>query len=421
MHSPAKAQDEVSFDAGEFEKRAFDFRGYLEARPEYARTNQDGALYQLAFFDEDERASIERFTGVLELEGRYSKGIATFLFRTHSEGVWDYLGEEQDHKLYEGLLSVQPSAGFAGDIGKKAYRWGKGLAWNPVAFVERAKDAGNPDLAREGYWTAGLDWIKTFDDSPLQTIAVTPLIVPTNGGFNQGFGEDGHLNFAGKVYLLYRNTDFDFLFLANGSRTARYGFDFSRNVSPNFEIHGEFAYITNFERIEIDPYPSCRGRRQDPEDVVSYLAGLRYRTEQDITYTLEYYNNGAGNSREQQKRFYQCVHAGWETDDAAIFDRIPRGKDIDRGPFTKPNPMRRYMHARAFWEEPFNILYFTPGVQAFYNFDDGSFSVSPELNYTGFDNFEFRLRATAPVGDTLSEWGEKPNEYKVELRARYYF
>ncbi len=25
------------------------------------------------------------------------------------------------------------------------------------------------------------------------------------------------------------------------------------------------------------------------------------------------------------------------------------------------------------------------------------------------------------VGDELTEWGEKPNNYKVELRVRYYF
>ena len=25
------------------------------------------------------------------------------------------------------------------------------------------------------------------------------------------------------------------------------------------------------------------------------------------------------------------------------------------------------------------------------------------------------------VGDELTEWGEKPNKYKIELRARYYF
>lgn len=32
-----------------------------------------------------------------------------------------------------------------------------------------------------------------------------------------------------------------------------------------------------------------------------------------------------------------------------------------------------------------------------------------------------RLRASVPFGDELTEWGEKPNDYKVELRLRYYF
>ncbi len=420
VHSIGWTQEQISFDADEFEKQAFEFRGYLELAPEYSRSNQDGALYQISYFGEEEEASISRLTGAVELEGRYNKDIATLQFRIHSEGVTDNIGTEQDHALYEGLLSVQPSAGFAGDIGKKAYRWGKGVAWNPVAFVERAKDSGNSDLAREGYWAAGLDWIKSFD-GPLQTIAVTPLVLPTNGGMNQDFGVDGHLNFAGKVYFLYRDTDFDFLFLTNGSRTARYGFDFASNVSPSFEIHGEFAYITSFERIEIEREPSCRGDKQDPEDVISYLAGLRYRTEKNIAYTLEYYYNEAGNSKEQQQRYYRCVHAAWELQDPKLFYRLPRGQDVDRGPFTKPNPMQRYLHLRAFWEEPYNILYFTPGLQAFYNLDDGSYSLAPELNYSGFDNFELRLRGNLPVGDTLTEWGEKPNDYRVELRVRYYF
>ena len=39
------AQDEeYSFDAEEFEPRAFEFTGYIEAEPEHARANQDGAL-----------------------------------------------------------------------------------------------------------------------------------------------------------------------------------------------------------------------------------------------------------------------------------------------------------------------------------------------------------------------------------------
>jgi len=198
------ADEEFGFDASLYEKKPFEFRGYLEVEPTFSVSNQDGALYQLTFFDEPEKDTIWRLPSALEMEGRYNKGITTLSFRTHSTKVWDYRHESSEHLLYEGLASFQAHPGFTVDIGKKAYRWGKGYAWNPVAFVERAKDAGNPDLAREGFWTAGFDWIKTLD-GPLQTIAFTPLILPHHSDMNNDFGQAGYNNFAAKLYLLYQS------------------------------------------------------------------------------------------------------------------------------------------------------------------------------------------------------------------------
>ena len=55
------------------------------------------------------------------------------------------------------------------------------------------------------------------------------------------------------------------------------------------------------------------------------------------------------------------------------------------------------------------------------NISDKSFTVQPELLYTGFTNFEVRLRALGLFGAKNSEFGEKQNDYKFELRIRYYF
>jgi hypothetical protein len=52
------------------------------------------------------------------------------------------------------------------------------------------------------------------------------------------------------------------------------------------------------------------------------------------------------------------------------------------------------------------------------NMDDRSLSVSPELLYTAFTNLELRLKGTFLVGDEFSEFGEKQNDYRIELRAR---
>lgn len=416
--APAAAAEDFEFDIGSYEKKSFEFRGYAEIEPTYSVSNQDAALYQLEFFKESEKGTIWRLPAALELEGRYRKGITTLSFRTHSSKVWDYRHESGENLLYEGLASFQTSPGFTLDIGKKANRWGKGYAWNPVAFVERAKDAGNPDLAREGFWTAGFDWIKTYD-GPLQTIAFTPLILPHHSDVNNDFGDSGYNNFAAKLYFLYRGADIDFMLLEEGSRSARYGMDFAKNFSPNFEIHGELAYIKDSPVRRITP--GCSQGEKSTEDVWSYLLGLRYRTEDDATFIFEYYFNGAGNKEQDQRQFYKCVHQAWETGDQSFIDKLPLDSDLDKGPFTKPNPMRQYLNFRAWWSEPFDILYFSLGMQALYNVEDQSFSVAPELNYDIRDDVSIRLRASVPFGDELTEWGEKPNDYKVELRMRYYF
>jgi len=55
------------------------------------------------------------------------------------------------------------------------------------------------------------------------------------------------------------------------------------------------------------------------------------------------------------------------------------------------------------------------------NISDNSVSLSPELLYSGITNLELRLKTAFLAGERLSEYGEKQNDYRAELRARYYF
>jgi hypothetical protein len=83
--------------------------------------------------------------------------------------------------------------------------------------------------------------------------------------------------------------------------------------------------------------------------------------------------------------------------------------------------MKDYLYLRISQKEPFNILYFTPAITGVMNLNDQSVSISPELLYTGITNLELRLKAIALVGQNGSDYGEKPNDYRIELRVRYYF
>jgi hypothetical protein len=90
-------------------------------------------------------------------------------------------------------------------------------------------------------------------------------------------------------------------------------------------------------------------------------------------------------------------------------------------PYGRPNAGERYLYLRVSQKEPFDIVYFTPSVTLITNLDDGSYSVTPELLYTGITNLDLRLRATWLHGKASTEFGEKQTARKLELMARLYF
>ena len=67
------------------------------------------------------------------------------------------------------------------------------------------------------------------------------------------------------------------------------------------------------------------------------------------------------------------------------------------------------------------MLYWTPAITSIVNLSDRSYSLSPEVMYAGVTDLELRLKASFLSGGSLSEYGEKQNEYRAEFRARFYF
>jgi hypothetical protein len=304
------------------------------------------------------------------------------------------------------------------DAGKKTMKWGKGYAWNPVAFIDRPKDPEEPDLSLEGFIVASADYIKSFG-GPLKTFSFTPVLFPVYEHINEGFGAINNLNFAGKLYFLFYDTDIDFILFTGGSKTTRYGIDFSRNITTNFEVHGEFAFINNFEKNVID---STGKVTKSTYDAKSYLLGIRYLSEKDTTYILEYYHNGTGFDRDEMNDLFSFINSGYASFQLFGSDTLLRKTlDLTEGGYGRVNPMKDYLYLRISQKEPFDILYFTPAVTWIVNLNDKSFSVAPELLYTAITNLELRLKAILLSGTRNSEFGEKQNNYKVEFRARYYF
>jgi len=428
-------EEEYKLDLSEVEKKPYHLGGFAEARPVLNVVDKSAALYKTNFYNYSVGATTPEYNNRLQLEGSYESkladgGIVRFFFRANEDLSNTYQGWYSNGRLYEGFMSFKPTDTYHLDVGKRTFKWGKGYAWNPVAFIDRPKDPNDPDLALEGFWTLSGDYTKSFS-GPLKTLSFTPVFLPVIAPMNTDFAQSpanpnqdpstipSNANVAAKLYLLLYDTDVDFIFITGGSKTTRYGMDFSRNLSTNFEIHGELAFIEDFAKRMVGSNGDVSTQTYD---AWSYLLGIRYLTEKSTTYILEYFYNGAGYTGAQMDDFYSFVNKGYDLYlNTRNSSQINNAANLAQGGYGRNTPQREYLYLRVSQLEPFDILYFTPAITMIMNARDGSFSVTPELLYTGITNLELRLKTFFIVGGRNTEFGEKQYDYRIEFRMRYYF
>jgi len=415
----ARAEDSYTFDLSETEKKAYHFGGYVEFKPVLYGLDRDAAFYKLRFYNDPQGRTLPEANGRVQLEGSYEKDIYRFYAKTNTDLKYsDYTNGTERSVFYEAYGSLKPSSSLKIDLGKKTMKWGKGYAWNPVAFVDRPKDPDDPELSLEGFIVATTDVIKSFD-GPLKTFSFTPVLLPVYDHVNDSFGNNNKLNFAGRFYFLLYDTDIDLMFMTGGSRPDRYGADFSRNITTNFELHGEYSYIRNSHKNVLDASGNMGFLEADAQ---SYLIGIRHLTTFDLTTIIEYYHNGTSFSVDEIKNYYTVINRGYDqfqtTGSSAM---LASAQAMADGSYGRSSAMENYLYIRLSQKEPFGILYFIPALTGSMNLDDQSYTLTPELLYTGITNLELRFRTAFIVGGKDTEFGEKQNDYRMELRVGYYF
>jgi len=413
---PANAQEDYSFDLSEIEKKAFQFGGYLEARPVFSLLDRESRFYFLNYYDSEQKKKAMEYNFKALLDLSYERGIAKAQIRLNADLNHSHSDWSQDFDLYEGYLSLKPSLHFHIDIGKKRLKWGKGYAWNPAAFIDNPKNPFDPDLALEGFTVISADYIKSFSGK-LRTLTLTGILIPVFKDVNSQLGQHNTLNYGGKVYSLLFDTDIDLMFLAGPGISSRYGIDFSRNITSNIEIHGEGAYWTEYSKRAVDDESALDQKKRDG---CSYLLGIRYLTKSNTTFFLEYYRNGRGYTQKEMEDYYSLIDSGY---DMYLMSGIEDELDLASSftGFRTFSPAINYLFLRILQKEPFNIVYFNPSLTSICNLGDGSFSLVPELLYTPVTDLELRARAMFLVGNRGTEFGEKQNNFRLELRIRYYF
>ncbi|MCW8957246.1 MAG: hypothetical protein OQL09_10220 [Gammaproteobacteria bacterium] len=406
--------DDFSFDLSEFEKQPFKINSFVELLAEYQWLDETSAGYFLKYPDANNLHTLDRYASALELSASYQKQNWVLDFTAHASSLDSEFEDQQDVQVYEALVKWQRDEKLLFELGKKAIKWGKGYAWNPVAFLERPKDPSDPELTREGFVVVAGEWIHSGEGN-LKTLALTPVLVPVENQLNSDFGEEQSLNPALKLYLLYRDIDIDVMYLAEGSRSQRWGLDFSANLATNLEIHGEVARIYDQSQslLQLD-----NNLTTEVSDINRYLLGLRYLTASELTVIAEYYYNGGGYSQSQAEQYFQLVHAAADTGDSSL-NQLARA--AASAGFNSSNFMQSYVYLKFSQKEPFDIVYLITSLIVIDNLDDGSYSLIPELIYTGVTNLELRLRMNHSSGGQWTEYGEKTVQDRLELRIRYYF
>ena len=408
--------EDFSFDTNEYEKKTFEFNGYVEAKQEALRLQPERAVYSLIYPDEPSRNWLHRSTGTLDLTGKLH--LTDTVADIHGQASYaedSFVTTEEYDKVMDGGIRWSPSTNYSVDIGKRVQRWGKGYAWNPVGFIERPKDPSDPQTAREGFNMVSMEWTKTLNGD-LRTLTLTPVVVPTYDELNPDFGPEGSLNPAAKLYLLAWNTDIDLLWLGKGARPQSIGLDFSRNISSELEIHGEWAHQYAVEKNTLESSGSTVLSTANPD---SYLLGSRYLTEHEVTWIVEYLHNGRGYSTSELDNYYAFIDDS--VSPGATTAQLQKARQLLQSGYSKANAGENYLYLRASVNEPFDWLYTTPALTVISHLDDGSFQITPEISYTGFSNTELRARAILLSREQQTEFGEKLSRQRFEIYVRYFF
>jgi len=361
--------DDYSFDMESIETKSFEYSGYLRSEYKYQTLNQDSPLYaflnrsdssQNAFLNE----ALFRFTHYKDdfkligaLSARY----------VNIDGVDDDLYTV--YQLYaHNTLSINHSI----DVGKKTLKWGTGYFFNPAAFLDRPKDPTQPENAYEGYVMVDYTYNKSFEGD-LKNLQLDLVYMPTTARVNDDFYNGQSSNLSAKLYLLYLDTDISFIYLYSDTQKDKIGFTFSKNLETYFEVHGEYAK-------EIDGYHS-------------YLLGLKYVTESDITIISEYYYDSEGLTKDEIRSSIKLL----------------------------PFPAKSYFINKFSKKEPLGIVYSSVYFKDMLNVEDNSHLDTLGFIYTFKNNLEIDFSYNLNSGDQESEFGKKLVSDFTWLKATWYF
>lgn len=409
---------DLDFTIEDVKKKPYSINADIEVKETLRFFDSDALLFKQKYLDQNKTDTFWQTDIDFTIEGQYQWDTITLYGRLNSLVYYNEdVDWESERKAEEAYISFQPSVSLAVDVGKKVQKWGKGYAFSPSAFFSRPKDIDDPDATLEGYYSLSTDYIKSMTGA-IQTFAITPVLMPVTRHINDELGLKNELIWGGKFYFFTFDTDFDLMFMVSDNLNNRVGIDLSKNLNPSFEIHGEAALVKDHRQYIIDE----NGNTSEQEDtVLNLLLGLRYLSNLETTYILEYYHNGQGYTQKEYENYLNFIENGYAqylntSSNISIF----KSKQY-AAYYNQQAAMKDYIYLKISQKDPFDILYFTPSITFIYNINDQSSSITPGITYSPITNLTLDLKAGLLFGKSKTEYNEKINKAKIVFSIKYYF
>lgn len=356
--------DEYDFDISTLQHEPYEYSGYLRIDNKIQKLNADNEEYQ----------------NYLHLEALFdfSYHYDFITFKTSLMATYDYTKdrlEESDLPVNELYVDAKLNTNHKVLVGKESLKWGKGYYFNPIAFFDRPKDPTQPTLTREGFIIAKYSYNKSFSGD-FKNLSFDFVYLPSTEDINSDYyisntDSKNANNLAMRLYLLYFDTDIDFIFNYSDIANDKIGIDFSKNIQVNFEVHGEFAKVI--------------------DDSHSYLLGVRYLTDFELTIISEYMYNSEGLNKEE----------------------------IEASSSILPFSAKDYLVTLISQKEPFNWLYLSLYYKNMMNVQDSSQQNKLGVGYSFKNNIDIDLSYNNNSGTELSEFGKKQVSDFIWLQASW--
>lgn len=358
----------------EIEVKNYEYHGYLRIEDRFQHLNTSSPSY-IQSGDNSEYQNYLHLEALLDFSYFYE----SLTFKASMMGTYDYIKDtrsEDNYPINELYIENKFSHNHSALVGKESLKWGKGYFFNPVAFFDRPKDPTQPTLAREGFSIVKYTYNKSFNSS-LKNISLNLLYLRATQGINKDYkvltrGENSN-NIGGRLYLLYLDTDIDIIYDYSDETKDKIGIDFSKNLQTNFEVHGEYAK-------QFDEY-------------FSYLLGLRYLSDFELTLISEYLYRSNGLSK----------------------------NEIEAINITIPFAAKDYLINLLTQKEPLDILYLSVYYKNILNLQDYSQQNKFGFAYSFKNDIELDLSYNINSGSDKSEFGKKSIEDFLWLKMTWAF